>query len=360
MATWLFLVPGYLGYRGKEGYWGFWDGVLPLLRAQGFRCVPVPTEPIGAIERRAERLRDAILAETRNGDALSPHDRIALLGFSTGGLDARYLLSPATRVELPPALRRRVRTLLTLATPHRGTPLADFYRAWRADDLVGFFAGLFAKWTTAERLEELGRLACKHRPTLERILPDAQRETFLRLVEGLLVATPQEREEIQGFLSSLQRNRGALEQLRVGNMPAFNERVPDAPDVRYLSYLTGAEPIKPTNFGTALYALGAWINSRYTDPDESWTVPPEQVCTLDGRPLDASAPPLLLTCRLSDAVVPTMSQRWGEVRGYAPIDHHAAYGRPFDLMRVPQFAGKGLTAFYERIGADLMADTDNP
>jgi hypothetical protein len=358
MASWLFLVPGYLGYRGKEGYWGFWDGVLPLLRAQGFRCVPVSTEPIGAIERRAERLRDAILAETQHGDALTPDDRIVLFGFSTGGLDARYLLSPGTPLELPDAVRKRVRTLVTLATPHRGTPLADFYRAWRADDLVGFFAGLFAKWTTSERLEDLGRLAHKHRATLERVLPEPQRDQFLRFVEGLLVATPEEREGIQGFLESLSRSRGSLEQLRVGKMPAFNETVPDADDVRYFSYVTGAEPLKPTNFGSALYALGAFINSRFAGRDlpESWTVSPDKVCTLDGRPLESSEPSVVVTRRLSDAVVPTGSQFWGEFRGYAPIDHHAAYGRPLDLMRVPEFAGRGLSALYERIGSDLMAD----
>lgn len=353
MAGWLFLVPGYLGYRGKEGYWGFWDGVLPLLRAQGFRCVPVPTEPIGSIPSRAKRLRDAILAETRNGDALGQEDEIALLGFSTGGLDARYLLSPATPVELPPAVRKRVRTLLTLATPHRGTPLADFYRAWRADDLLGFFAGVLARWTTSERLGEVSRFARRHRTLLERFLPSSQRESFFRVVEGFLVATPEERESVRRFLESLNRNRGALDQLRVNRMPAFNENVPDAEDVRYLSYVTGAEPIPPRNFGTALYALGAFLNARF--PGEGRRIPPEKVCTLDGRPMSSLEPSVFLPPTLSDAVVPTASQFWGEFRGYAPVDHHAAYGRPFDLMRVPEFAGKGLAAFYERIGNDLMA-----
>lgn len=353
MARWLFLVPGYLGYRGKEGYWGFWDEVLPLLRAQGFRCVPVSTEPIGGIPSRAERLRDAILAETREGEALAPEDEIALLGFSTGGLDARYLLSPATPVKLPPTVRKRVRTLLTLATPHRGTPLADFYRGWRADDLLGFLAGFFAKWTTSERLEKFGRLVHRHQKTLERFLPSSQRESFLRMGEGLLIATPEERESVRRFLESLSRNRGALDQLRVCRMRAFNESVPDADDIRYLSYVTGVEPIPPRNLGTILYAIGAFINARF--PGEERQIPPEKVCTLDGQPKSPLEPPVVLSPTLSDGIVPTASQFWGEFRGYAPIDHHAAYGRPFDLMRVPEFAGKGLTAFYERIGNDLTA-----
>jgi triacylglycerol lipase len=64
----------------------------------------------GSVPRRARALVDAI-------DALG-HDRVDVIAHSLGGLDARYALSRL-------GLARRVRSLVTVGTPHRGTPLAD-------------------------------------------------------------------------------------------------------------------------------------------------------------------------------------------------------------------------------------------
>jgi triacylglycerol lipase len=47
-----------------------------------------------------------------------PHDRVDIIAHSLGGLDARYALTHC-------GLATRVRALVTIGTPHRGTPLAD-------------------------------------------------------------------------------------------------------------------------------------------------------------------------------------------------------------------------------------------
>src|SRR5262249_9575916 len=47
-----------------------------------------------------------------------PHDRVDIIAHSLGGLDARYALSHL-------GLAAKVRSLVTVGTPHRGTPLAD-------------------------------------------------------------------------------------------------------------------------------------------------------------------------------------------------------------------------------------------
>lgn len=47
-----------------------------------------------------------------------PHERVDLIAHSLGGLDARYALTHL-------GLARRVRSLVTVGTPHHGTPLAD-------------------------------------------------------------------------------------------------------------------------------------------------------------------------------------------------------------------------------------------
>ena len=52
------------------------------------------------------------------------------MGHSTGGLDARLFVSPGASLgeglELEP-YARRVRTVVTVSTPHAGTPLASFF-----------------------------------------------------------------------------------------------------------------------------------------------------------------------------------------------------------------------------------------
>jgi triacylglycerol lipase len=60
-------------------------------------------------------------AETLAGKIFSTDaPALALVGHSMGGLDARYLIT-----HLDPD--RRVKSLLTIATPHRGTPLATWF-----------------------------------------------------------------------------------------------------------------------------------------------------------------------------------------------------------------------------------------
>jgi hypothetical protein len=358
VAHHVFLIPGYLGYRGKQGYWGFWDAVLPLFRGRGLVCHPAATDPVAPIERRSERLRDFILETTESGAVLTGDDTLHLFGFSAGGLDARYLLSPATPVSLPDRVRARVRTVATLATPHYGTPLADFYSAWRAEGLLGFFAGIVSRWDVVGRLPSAAQAVQARRWTVERLLPRHAAEQFLRLAEGLTVASQEELAGVRAFLTSLVTRRGALEQLRVRPMRRFNRVVTDARDVRYVCYVTGAAPIRPVNFGTAVYALACFLASRWPisppeTPNEG-RIPADRVATLDGIPCGPDSAPVVLPPSLTDGIVPTASQFWGECRAYAPIDHHAAYGRPYDLMRVPEFDGAGLSAFYGRIAEDLL------
>lgn len=72
-----------------------------------FPAVP----PVASIASRARALADYI-------DGLGV-PAVHLVGHSMGGMDCRYLAA-----RLDPA--RRVRTLTTVATPHRGTPLAEW------------------------------------------------------------------------------------------------------------------------------------------------------------------------------------------------------------------------------------------
>jgi len=88
----------------------YFRGIAEHLAALGCHAHAVRLSPAASVPERAKQLADRI-------DALG-HDRVDIIAHSLGGLDARYALSHL-------GLAPRVRSLVTVGTPHRGTPLAD-------------------------------------------------------------------------------------------------------------------------------------------------------------------------------------------------------------------------------------------
>jgi triacylglycerol lipase len=107
----------------------YFRGVEPKLVQLGARVYAFQVHPAATVAARAEELAQAI----RELDA----ERVNIVAHSMGGLDARYL---ASRL----GLSRRIASIVTVGTPHRGTPLAD----------LG--TGLFGVAPTAQKL--LGKL----------------------------------------------------------------------------------------------------------------------------------------------------------------------------------------------------------
>lgn len=79
------------------------------LESKGFDVVTTRVPPVGALPVRAAALAEAV--------AQLPHERVTIVGHSMGGLDARWAVSHG--------LAERVSDVITIGTPHRGTPLAD-------------------------------------------------------------------------------------------------------------------------------------------------------------------------------------------------------------------------------------------
>lgn len=85
-----------------------------FLRHRGFRVFFPQVPATSGVIERAARLRAQILEWT--------DEPINVIAHSMGGLDARYMITHL-------GMARRVRSLTTVSTPHRGTYLADWFLA---------------------------------------------------------------------------------------------------------------------------------------------------------------------------------------------------------------------------------------
>jgi triacylglycerol lipase len=109
----LVLVHGILGFDTlgvgpvKQAYF---RGVSLALTAIGVKCYVPRLPPLGSVPARAERLAAYIRA--------LPEPKVNVVAHSMGGLDARYAIAHL-------GIADRVASLVTVGTPHRGSPLAD-------------------------------------------------------------------------------------------------------------------------------------------------------------------------------------------------------------------------------------------
>lgn len=118
--------------------------VARRLEQQGFDVVTTRVPPVGALPVRAAVLATAV--------AKMPHDRVTIVGHSMGGLDARWAVSHG--------LAARVSDLVTIGTPHRGTPLADILMRGPVRRTRGWMARLglptdAISWLTTAKAAEL-------------------------------------------------------------------------------------------------------------------------------------------------------------------------------------------------------------
>src|SRR5262249_6738272 len=103
------------------------DALSAISATQGLDVVvhSIRTPPTASLRTRAARLAEAIAASERPGDGI-----IHLIGHSSGGPDVPLLLHPGVSLPTTIDVERiagRVRTAVTVATPHYGTPVASFF-----------------------------------------------------------------------------------------------------------------------------------------------------------------------------------------------------------------------------------------
>ncbi len=141
-------VHGLLGFDYlRLGRWRFacyWSNLPDAVRAAGNRVHVAKVAPLGGVAERATQLKAFL-------DEHCPDEPVHVVAHSMGGLDSRYMIS---RLGMGP----RVRSLTTIATPHRGTPFAD-WGLRRLAPVFSIFLDMFG--ISRQAFEDLSVASCR-------------------------------------------------------------------------------------------------------------------------------------------------------------------------------------------------------
>jgi triacylglycerol lipase len=110
----------------KVSYFG---GIARAIAERGHPVIASWVHPTASVVTRARQLKESIL---RRRDLLGrPRRRVVILAHSMGGLDARYMIAHLGMAD-------HVEALVTVCTPHRGSPFADWWVTHFGRRLGGF------------------------------------------------------------------------------------------------------------------------------------------------------------------------------------------------------------------------------
>ena len=346
MRQHVYLSPGMFGF-GRLGSYTYFAHVERALAARfaaaGHELVPHVIEdlPTASIRRRATRLAE-IIAQTSGSDPLH------LLGHSTGGVDARLVASPATVAIDTSAWSDRLRSVTTMNTPHRGTPLASFFATANGQRVLAAlsvltFAGLsLGAQPLAAASAILGFLRGGERtfPFKVAIL-DRAVDSVVGIVDA--VRTP----EVRSFLAAIHDDQGSLLQLSPEAMDLVAAGFADREGVRYQSTVSMAPAPKPQRWLAslghpwrtvslslffALHRITGRTSPRYPCAALRGTTPWAGDATEALLATTFGAPPAL---DASDGIVPLRSQLWGDIAWAGHGDHLDVLGHHRDDRRLP-------------------------
>jgi hypothetical protein len=325
------LVPGFFGFAnlGDFAYFehvrDYLAEVGPALGLRGEVRV-VPTIPTASLRVRAARLVEGI-AELVDG----PGGEVSIVGHSSGGLDARLVLTPD--VSLPSPLdveryARAVRSVVSVATPHHGTPVAHLFNSMLGQQLLRLLS-IFTIYTV-----RAGRLPIGVALRIARLFRrrgEAPGSVAEQLVRELLADFSRDRRQaIEAFFASLGKDQDLLAQITAAGMDVFNASTQDRPGVRYGCVVTRARPPGIRS------VLGAGLDP-YAQVTHALYVALYRLASrspTSRRPVIDRAQALALRRvygwrtdqRANDGMVPTLSQVRGEVVAVAWADHHDIIG----------------------------------
>ncbi len=272
------LVHGFAGFS-QIGPVDYFFQVAEDLRSHGETVFTCEVSPFLPPERRAPMLGayiDGVLGETH-----AP--RVDIIAHSQGGMDARYLISTLHYGD-------RVAALVTVATPHRGTRVADLF--------LGYVQG------------------------------DPSVVNALATVLGLTYNQAGSEADVHATLAGLSERAA----------PVFNAANPDDPRVLYWSYAG-----RSNGRNGALECMNAVLPNAVGQRDiPNLLLQPTVNYLEQGDPVH----------HVNDGMVEVQSARWGVFMGCEPADHFAEVGQILRFGPDPVSGFDHLT-FYRDIVARL-------
>ena len=338
MAAHVYLVPGFFGFAnlGELTYFGHVRDALLETAGPGVAVHAVRTPPTASLPRRAAHLARTIAATARDGGP------VHLIGHSSGGLDARLLLSPGVmlpgRVDVE-AIARRVRTVITVSTPHHGTPVASFFASVQGQRLLQLLSlsTIYVLRFGSLPLAALLRLGAVFARTDRHL--GVNSALLDQLFDQLLANfSTGRRRAVRHLLQEVHADPALVQQLTLEGMAVFNALARPRPGVRAGSVVTwGQVPgvrstlaagLDPSAHAThALYGVLYGLAGRATGDPQA--LDRAQTAALR-RAYDSVPPP-----GANDGVVPTRSQVWGTIVHAARADHLDVIGHFPDASHVP-------------------------
>jgi triacylglycerol lipase len=323
----IFLAPGFFGFAnlGDLVYFGHVRAfLLEALRQRGVdaEVIPVLSHPTASIRTRAKDLHQAI------AQVAGERGPLHLIGHSTGGLDARLFVSPGVdlgaQAGLTPveALASRVRSVVTVATPHRGTGLASFFSGLFGARLLGLLS------LATVYVLRFGRIPLTYGFRLAATLVKMDhrlgwRETLLDQLFAELLGdfSPERREALTAFFGQVGADQSLVAQLTPEGMDLFNASVQDRPGVRYGSVVTRARPPSAwSHLSTGLDPYAQLTQGLYALIHHRAPIRSPSLSSAHQAGLRAAYGAFKLEAA-SDGIVPTLSQPYGELLAAVWADH---------------------------------------
>lgn len=321
------LIPGFFGFEalGDLRYFaGVADALSSSLERRGVqaRVFELTTLPTASIRHRAGTVVD------RLGQILdSSTGPIHLIGHSTGGLDARLALAPTASLPSDRSqleIFERVHSVVTVSTPHLGTPLASFFAGTAGKPLLRVFALAMASLLQDGRVPLQAALRIGSLLTRVDDLLGLKNTTVDELYRSLLSDFGTERrEEIGELLEQIASDQSLVFQLTPAAIDLLNSATADPEGIRYGSVTTRASSpglssmrrIGRDIYGQALHGVFAALYAITGRVGDATPLLPEHADAL--QRLYGDVPP----ASANDGMVPTRSQVWGEVIACVRGDH---------------------------------------
>jgi triacylglycerol esterase/lipase EstA (alpha/beta hydrolase family) len=360
----VYLVPGFFGFANL-GEMRYFEHVKEALErsfarfGEDVQVHRVDTLPTGSISRRSQRLLE-VLQQTAGDDG-----PIHLVGHSTGALDARMLLDPERDQDA--LLLARVKTVVSVAGAHRGTPLASAFRTAFGKQLLQLLALMTI------RTLKMGPLPVTAVRAVAAVLGavdsavGAKPDFIDELTEQLLSDfTADRRIALHQLFEDVFRDQALLDELTPELAQHFDVQTHDRQGVRYACVVTearrpsvrstvetGFSPYAQASHAVyhALYHLTGRSKDDVETPTEALFASEAIVAALGDMPEP----------RDNDGIVPTLSQFHGRVLRVVKADHHDVIGHFDDQSTTPPhidwlLTGTGFTrAQFDALWTDVAA-----